>query len=318
LKLTGIKPHIKTTLGFAYQGDTRDLIKRMPDESVNLIMTSPPFALQRKKEYGNVSPDEYVDWFINSFYHDFHRVLKRNGSLVIDIGGSWVKGSPVKSLYNYNLLLEMCRERKIANKKHKFHLAQDFFWHNPSKLPSPAEWVTVRRIRVKDSVNTVWWLSKTETPNASNRNVLVPYSDSMKHLLKNGYTPRTRPSGHQISDNFNTEHGGAIPPNLLSIANTESNSYYLRRCKDENIKPHPARFPVGLPEFFIKFLTKPNELVFDPFAGSCVTGEAAQLHNRRWICFELSGEYLDGAKFRFEARRVTKKETDKYSQSLFK
>lgn len=284
------KPFFSTNLGAAYLGDSHELLKAIPDESINLIVTSPPFALQRKKEYGNVPPEEYVDWFL-SFADDFYRVLKEDGSFVIDIGGSWLKGKPLRSLYHYELLIKLCE---------KFFLAQEFFWFNPSKLPTPAEWVTVRRVRVKDAVNTVWWLSKSENPKADNRSVLRPYSESMLQLLKNGYNPKLRPSGHDISAKFRKDNKGAIPPNLLVHANTESNSYYLRRCREVGIKPHPARFPADLPKFFIKFLTKKNDLVLDPFAGSCVAGEVAEKLGRKWICFEIVKEYLVGAKFRFE------------------
>ena len=179
-------------------------------------------------------------------------------------------------------------------------LAQEFYWWNPSKLPTPAEWVNVRRIRVKDGVNTVWWLSKTPWPRATNRRVLQPYSDSMKTLLNNGYKAKLRPSGHDISRNFGVDNGASIPPNLIAIPNTESNSSYMRYCKERGIKVHPARFPAALPEYFIRMVTDPRELVFDPFAGSCVTGEVAERLGRRWICAELVEAYLEGAKGRFE------------------
>src|SRR5690606_28107862 len=119
--------------------------------SIDLIMTSPPFGLVKKKDYGNEDADEYIDWF-RKFADGFRRVLKPEGSLVIDIGGSWVQGQPTRSLYHFELLIMLVKE-------FGFHLAQEFYWWNPSKLPSPAEWVTIRRIRVKDAVNCIWWLS---------------------------------------------------------------------------------------------------------------------------------------------------------------
>jgi site-specific DNA-methyltransferase (cytosine-N4-specific) len=266
--------------------------EQMLDQSVDLIMTSPPFGLVRKKSYGNVDADKYVSWF-KPFGEQFKRILKPNGSLVIDIGGAWVVGQPTRSLYHYELLLMLCKELG-------FYLAQEFFWWNPAKLPTPAEWVTVRRIRVKDAINCIWWLSPTPWPKASNRRVLSPYSDSMKSLLKNGYKAKLRPSGHDISDKFSIDNGAAIPPNLLALPNTESNSYYQRYCKERGILPHPARFPSDLPEFFIRMLTDVADLVFDPFAGSCVTGEAAERLKRRWICCDCVEEYLQGALGRFE------------------
>lgn len=286
-------PYFTTPKGEAYLADCLEIMRQIPARSVHLVMTSPPFALKRKKEYGNVDHTEYVDWF-QPFAEEIHRILREDGSFVVDIGGTWNQGFPTRSLYHYELLLRLTKEL--------FFLAQEFYWYNPSKLPSPAEWVTVRRIRVKDAVNTVWWLSKTEHPKADNRQVLVPYSESMKQLLTNGYRAKRRPSGWDISENFSKNNNGAIPPNLLTIANTESNSKYLRLCRDAGIKPHPARFPAGLPEFFIKFLTDRGNTVLDPFAGSNVTGEVCERLGRRWIATDTVEDYLRGAQFRFPAQ----------------
>jgi DNA modification methylase len=280
-----------TTHGAAYLGDALTYLRQMQPESVDLIVTSPPFALKRQKEYGNVDAKDYVPWFME-FAVQFKRILKDTGSLVIDIGGTWIRGQPTRSLYHFELVIALCKTLG-------FHLAQEFYWYNPSKLPSPAEWVTVRRIRVKDAVDPVWWLSKTPDPKANNRRVLKPYSKSMKKLLKRGYKAKLRPSGHDISENFLKDNKGAIPPNLLRIANTDSNNRYLRQCREHGIKPHPARFPHDLPRFFIKFLTDPGDVVVDPFAGSNITGEVAEGLGRCWLAFELVEEYLEASKFRF-------------------
>ena len=284
----------KTRLGRIYHADSLEVMRRLDEDSVDLIMTSPPFALTRKKDYGNKQEDAYLEWF-SDFASHFHRILRDDGSLVIDLGGAWKPGIPVRSLYHFKLLIMLCED-------YGFHLAQEFYWWNPSKLPTPAEWVNVRRIRVKDGVNTVWWLSKTPWPRASNRRVLQPYSDSMKNLLNNGYRPKLRPSGHDISGNFAIDNGASIPPNLIAIPNTESNSSYMRYCKENGIKVHPARFPATLPEYFIRMTTDPHQIVLDPFAGSCVTGEVAERLGRQWMCVEIVDEYLRGAKGRFVAR----------------
>ncbi len=288
-----------TELGSMVLGDAIDFMAVEDKGSVDLIVTSPPFGLVRKKDYGNKAADEYVEWF-KPFGEEFKRILKKNGSLVIDIGGSWIPGQPTRSLYHFKLLIMLCEDLG-------FHLAQEFYWWNPSKLPTPAEWVNIRRVRVKDAVNCIWWLSPSPWPKAGNRRILQPYSASMRDLLKNGYRAKKRPSGHDISTKFNRDNGAAIPPNLLAIANTESNSYYLRYCKENNLKPHPARFPAEVPEFFIRMLTNESDVVLDPFAGSCVVGEVCERLNRQWTCVELLEEYLEGAKGRFmkgQAERV--------------
>jgi site-specific DNA-methyltransferase (cytosine-N4-specific) len=281
-----------TPLGEAYLGDSLALLPGIESSSVDLILTSPPFALKRKKEYGNEDEDKYVDWFM-SFSGELHRILKPTGSFVLDLGGAYKPGFPVRSIYMFELLVRLVKEAG-------FYLAQEFYHYNPARLPAPAEWVNVRRVRVKDSVNVVWWLSKSKNPKADNRKVLKPYSDSMKSLLKNGYTAKLRPSGHDISDKFNKDNGGAIPPNLLELANTESNSSYQKMCRIAGLRVHPARFPSGFAEFFIKFLTDENDLVFDLFAGSNTTGFIAELLGRRWLASELSQEYLEGSIFRFD------------------
>jgi site-specific DNA-methyltransferase (cytosine-N4-specific) len=122
----------------------------------------------------------------------------------------------------------------------------------------------------------------------------------MHELLKKGYKAKKRPSGHDISEKFSIDNGAAIPPNLIAIPNTESNSYYLRYCEEKGHKPHPARFPAELPEYFIRMLTDSGDLVIDPFAGSCVTGEVCERLNRRWICIELLEDYCEAALGRFK------------------
>jgi site-specific DNA-methyltransferase (cytosine-N4-specific) len=296
-----VKPIYETDNGRILHGDSLQLLRNeIKPGAVDLIVTSPPFGLVRKKDYGNADAHEYLEWF-RPFATAFHKALKPQGSLVIDIGGAWIPGQPTRSLYHYELLIMLCRE-------FGFHLAQEFFWWNPARLPTPAEWVTVRRIRVKDAINCIWWLSPTPWPKASNRRVLQPYSNSMKVLLEKGYKPMLRPSGHDISDCFGTNNGAAIPPNLISLAHTESNSAYIRYCRDNGITPHPARFPTEIPEFFIRMLTEVGDLVVDPFGGSCATGEAAERTKRQWVCCDLVEDYLKGALGRFQRGKL-----DKYS-----
>ena len=291
----------RTKDGCLYHGDSLTYLNdHVRPASVDLILTSPPFGLVRKKDYGNVDSHRYLDWF-RPFGGAFKRCLKPTGSLVIDIGGAWIPGQPTRSLYHFELVIMLCWE--IG-----FHLAQEFFWWNPSKLPSPAEWVTVRRIRVKDAINTVWWLSPTPWPKASNKRVLSPYSEAMQGLLKNGYRAKLRPSGHDISEKFSVDNGASIPPNLIAVPNTESNSYYLRYCNDQGLKPHPARFPAALPEFFVRMLTDRGDTIIDPFGGSCVTGEVCERLGRRWVCIELNEDYLRGAMGRFQRPTKPKQE----------
>jgi len=285
------KPYYSTDYGHAYLGNSSELLGSIPENICNLVVTSPPFALTRKKSYDNVSAEQYVEWFI-PFAREILRILKPDGSFVLHLGGSWVAGYPVKHLYQFKLLIALCE-------KLGYHLAQDIYWYNKAKLPTPAEWVTVRRVRLKDAVDSIWWLSKSENPKANNRKVLKEYSSSMRKLLKDGYNAGLRPSGHDISEKFAKDNIGAIRPNFLDYSNTRSQTQYLRLCRKFSITPHPARFPIELPLFFIKFLTDEEDLVLDPFAGSNVTGEAAEKLKRRWLSIEINEEYVKGSKLRF-------------------
>lgn len=310
-------PYFSSESGHAYLGDSLQLLPQIPDRSIDLICTSPPFALLRQKAYGNVHAREYVDWFMG-FAREFARILKPKGSLFIDIGGTWIKGVPVRSLYHYELVLRLCDSVEAGGGG--YYLAQELYWYNPAKLPTPAEWVTVRRERVKDAVNTVWWLSLDPHPKANNRGVLKPYSEAQIKLMEQGYKPKKRPSEHDISDKFAQDNNGAIPPNLIngqtsqgneigeavllpvnviSASNTSSNDQYLRLCRENGISPHPARFPKALPEFAIGLCTEEQDVVLDPFAGSNMTGYVAEMMGRKWIAIEQNEEYLKGATFRF-------------------
>ncbi|HTX77220.1 MAG TPA: site-specific DNA-methyltransferase [Terracidiphilus sp.] len=298
------RPYFTSPLGAAYCGDSLELLRALPPESVNLVVTSPPYALHFKKEYGNEHKDRYVDWFL-PFAKEILRVLPPDGSFVLNIGGSYNKGAPTRSIYHFKLMIALVEEVG-------FHLAQECFWHNPAKMPVPAEWVTVRRVRVRDSVEYVWWFSKTPHPKASNLNVLKEYSEDMIRLNRNGVRGTVRPSGHVIRDSFDKiSAGGSIPSNvteaefdvpesMLKMGNNAANDAYTKRCKEEGIKIHPARFPSLLPRFFVKLLTDPNDLVFDPFAGSLTTGAVCEDLDRRWIAGEAVEEYLEAGTFRFE------------------
>ncbi len=298
-------PHYVTDFGAAFKADSLEFMRSLPDDSVQLVLTSPPYALHFKKEYGNADQSEYVKWLL-PFAREIRRILAPDGSFVLNVGGAWTPGQPTRSIYTYKLLVELVETVG-------FHLAQEFFWYNPAKMPVPAEWVTVRRIRVKDSVEFVWWFSKSPHPKANNRNVLRPYSPDMIRLNARGIKKTKRPAGHVINEGFaNTEHGGSIPPNviddtaggiMLEFGNNAANDRYTLKCKESGIKIHPARFPAVLPEFFLKLLTNEDDIVLDPFAGSNTTGMVAETLGRRWMAVEMSAEYLNASRFRFEETR---------------
>jgi len=293
-----MKPLYRTKKGVLYFGDSRELFDangfKKLRKKVNLIFTSPPFPLNKKKSYGNLTGDNYVEW-LASFASIFKELLAPDGSLVIELGNAWEKGSPTMSLLPIESLIEL-------KKRGAYNLCQQFIWYNPSRLPSPIQWVNIERSRVKDSFTRLWWLSPSKTPKANNRNVLIEYSNSMKKLLNTQkYNYGLRPSEHIIGKNsFLNDNKGSIPSNVLIIPNTISNDPYLKYCKEKNIKYHPARMPSLLTEFFIKLLTDENDMVLDPFAGSNITGYVAEKLGRKWRSIERDEIFAESSRSRFE------------------
>lgn len=303
----------KTKLGTMYQGTIEhflDVRGAEYERQAKLVFFSPPFPLNRKKAYGNLMGDEYLDW-LQKLAPRLAGLLKPGGSLVMELGNAWLPGKPVMSLLPLKALMAVAEGADL-------NICQQFICHNPARLPSPAQWVTIERIRVKDSYTHVWWMSPDEKPDASNKRVLQEYSPAMKKLHERGsYNDGERPSEFVISPtSFLENHGGSIPPNaielaeeaeedvelrenFLKMANTASNDPYSRYCREYELKRHPARMPAALPKFFIKMLTTENDLVIDPFGGSNTTGAVAEELGRRWVAVEPSADYIEGSKGRF-------------------
>ncbi len=222
------------------------------------------------------------------------KMLTPDGSIVMEVGNAWEQGSPVMSTLPIRSLLRFQQDNDL-------YLCQEFVWQNPAKLPSPAQWVNVDRVRVKDSFTKIWWMSASPKPKADNRRVLQEYSKSMKDLLKTGkYNSGKRPSEHNIGEqSFLFDNGGAIPGSVLTFANTQANDDYQVYCRDHEIELHPARMPIELAGFFINFLTDPGDLVLDPFGGSNTTGAAAEKLDRFWLSIEAEEKYILGSIGRF-------------------
>lgn len=284
----------ETEMGEALWATCESAVSLIADGSIDLILTSPPYPLVTKKTYGNFQVAEHIDWLVECA-RAWRDKLADTGSLVLNMADVWTPGSPTMSLYQERLLVKLVDELG-------YHLAEKLFWENPAKMPVPAEWVTVRRIRLTPSVEQIWWLSRAEHPKANNRNVLRPYSESMRARIgAGGERGAKRPSGHQIAAGaFASDNGGSIAHNLLTLSNTASNDPYQKKCREAALPPHPARFPAGLPNFFIRLLTDPGDVVYDPFSGSGQTAAVAEVLGRHWITSERSLTYARGSALRFD------------------
>ncbi|MHB8719437.1 MAG: DNA-methyltransferase [Candidatus Dormibacteria bacterium] len=281
-------------------GETAAVLASKPLEQfkgqVQMVFTSPPFPLNRKKAYGNLSGDAYIEWLAD-FAPKLRDYLTPDGSIVLELGNSWEQGQPTMSTLGLRALLAFLAKADL-------HLCQQFVCHNPARLPSPVQWVNIDRSRVKDAFTHVWWMSPVTRPKADNRAVVTPYTDRMLKLLHRGeYNAGKRPSEHGIgSASFLKDNGGAIPPNVLTFSNTQSNDSYQRYCRAKGLKPHPARMQPGLAEFFVRLLTDQDDLVMDPFAGSNTTGAVAENLGRQWVGIEGNADYVEASRGRFPAR----------------
>lgn len=291
----------RTDLGVMFWGKIESLIsssrRKDYEGKVQLIFTSPPFPLNRKKRYGNKNGDEYRGW-LASLAPQLASLLTPTGSIVIEIGNAWEPGRAVMSTLAVRALLDFMDAADLK-------LCQQFVCHNPARLPTPAQWVNIERTRVKDSFTHVWWMSPTDEPKANNRKVLADYKPSMRELLRTGkYNAGKRPSGHKIGQkSFLTDNGGAIPSSVLEFSNTYSSDGYREFCKDAELPIHPARMAPGLADFFIRFLTDEGDLVLDPFGGSNITGAVAECLKRNWVAVEPDLDYIEGSQARFEVTR---------------
>jgi len=313
LRKSGADVAYSTKLGASIVGRSEAVLGNQSGQAlrgrIQLVFTSPPFPLNRKKKYGNLEGEKFRDW-LAGYATVLSNLLTPDGSIVIEMGNAWEPGIPVMSTLAMESLLAFKRAAGL-------HLCQEFVWFNPARLPTPAAWVTVKRLRVKDAFTRLWWLSKTPFPKADNRRVLQPYSGAMKSLLARGsYNAGLRPSEHRIGEkSFLKDHGGAIPSNVLDLGppplnnvlvegNTRSRSDYRTHCRESGIDPHPAVMPVSLARFFVSLCTTEGDVILDPFAGSNTTGVAAEQLRRQWISIEATDAYARSGVGHFRSLRV--------------
>lgn len=256
-----------------YLGDCEEILKELPDNSVDLIFTSPPYADQRKKTYGGIHPDDYVEWFLPKS-EQMLRVLKPTGTFVLNIKEKVVNGE--RSTYVIELILEM--------RKQGWLWTEEFIWHK--KNCYPGKWPN----RFRDAWERLLQFNKQKKFNMYQKEVMVPMGDWAKSRLKKlSETDKRRDEskvgsgfGKNISNWLNRKM--AYPTNVLHLATECSN------------KKHSAAFPEGLPEWFIKLFTKPGDTVLDPFMGSGTTNIVANRMGRNSIGIELVQEYYEMVK----------------------
>lgn len=262
--------------------------------SIQALISSPPFPLNTQKAYGGLRDTATWLRWMTELAEGWKDLLAPTGSLILQLGDAYYRGSPTLSPYIERLTLALIDDLG-------YHLAGRLYWENPNAC-APMEWVAVRRVRVRPSTTPVLWFSKNEHCKANNRNVLKPYAEStIKRTLGRPSAPTKRPSGYDMGHwSWARDNGGAIPGNLIRASNTSSNDRYRRLSRAHGLPLHPATMPGELANFLIRLTTDPGDIVMDPFFGSGTTGEQAEILGRRFIGIERSLAYLTGAAFRFD------------------
>jgi DNA modification methylase len=289
----------ETARGQAVWATAETAVGELKDESVNLVFTSPPYPLEgNKKQYGNLTGAYYTEWLLD-IASQWKRAITPDGSILLNLADVWNKGSPTRSLYIEKLLLGLCEDIGL-------HLADRCFWECPNRIPA-SYWVTHKRVRLNSSHEHLLWLSKSPFPKADNKNVLEPYKNlKAMQAMQNRVIGKAGPNGHLSSKNaFKTIHEGRIPHSVMEYANASStDGAFAKECRLRNLEIHPARMPLPLAKFWLKFLTDEEDHVHDSFIGSGVTALAAEQLNRIWSGCDRSLLYLNGAHARLDMNNI--------------
>jgi site-specific DNA-methyltransferase (cytosine-N4-specific) len=281
--------------------NAEDALALIERESVDLICTSPPYPLLAKPKPYQLREDRDARRWVEHMVHLFagwRSLLTPTGSIMLNLGTVWNPGEPSQSLYMERLLIEL--EDSLG-----IRLLQRLDWFSPTRMPAPLEWVGVRRLRVKSSIEPIFWLSPyATTAYGDNRHVLKPYSNSgLRSIAKPEDGKRKRPSGYSFGANSFTDQGGAIPSSLI-VATPSSNDAYHRAERARGRTAHPAAMPNSVAEFCVKLASDKGHLVYDPFGGKGTTVLAAERLGRRWLASERSLRYIESSRINFEANGV--------------
>lgn len=267
-------------------GKCEDVLKEFPENSIDLIVTSPPYSDQRfyGTDESRIHPDDYVEWFLTKAI-EFKRVLKETGSFILNINDKVVEGK--QHLYVFELVLKLVKE--IG-----FNFVRDYIWFNPSTPPNIFS--TGKYGRTKKSHEYCFWFSKGDTWTFNLSPIRKPYSKSMLKTFEEqkAFSDNRikKPSGHSFNIKRWRNKGGSDPGSVLTIPNTISNDKFNKMCRNRGIA-HPARFPEKLVEFFILAGSNENDIVLDPFCGSGTTAVSAHRHKRRWIGIDANKDYCE-------------------------
>ena len=261
-------------------GDARQVLKNYPDKSFNLIVTSPPYADARKSHYGSVRPDNYKDFFL-TFHEEFWRVLADDGSFVLNIKDKVVAGK--RHRYVWHTIEALSQQG--------WHCIDDYIWYKPNAMPG--YWPN----RLRDEWEYCFHLTKQKK--------FAMYQESIKKPIGCWAEKRLAKLTGKSAERHNSENNSGFGRDLRSWCDKDyvaPGNTVIVPLVGKNMG-HPAVFPVGLPEFFIKLFTTEGDFVLDPFAGSGSTGIAAEQLNRSVVLIDAKQEYVDLMKERLNKKQ---------------
>jgi site-specific DNA-methyltransferase (adenine-specific) len=274
----GLNPVRVLPLDTVICGDCEQVLRTFPDNCVDLIVTSPPYADQRKKTYGGISPDQYVDWFLPKS-REFLRILKPDGTFVLNIKERVVDGE--RHTFVLELILEL--------RKQGWFWTEEYIWNK--KNCYPGKWPN----RFRDSWERCLQFNKTKKFKMFQDAVMVPVGDWSKTRLKNlNQTDLTRDES-KTQSGFGKKISNWVGRDLVYPSNV------LNISTECGYKQHSAPFPVALPEWFIRLFTQNDDVVLDPFMGSGTTAVASRKNNRHFIGIDTQPDYCKLAKERVES-----------------
>ncbi|MEJ8837797.1 site-specific DNA-methyltransferase [Ramlibacter sp. AN1133] len=292
-----------TDLGIALWGRCQDVFQRI-DEPLHLVLTSPPYPLQRPRAYGNPPVQEYVDFICNAM-EPLVRHLVPGGSVCLNLGNDvFEPGTPARSLYSEMVVVAMHTRLGLA-------LMDRLVWQNFSKAPGPTMWASRTRQQLNVAWEPVFWF--TNDPKAcrsDNRRVLQPHTERHTKLMARGGERRNATFGdgaNRIREgSFGEMTPGRIPRNVIAVGHRCRSQDEMRAlARAEGLPVHSASMPLKLARFLVEFLSEPNDLVVDNFAGWFTTAAACEETGRRWIGSELMAEHARGGSLRSQFRQAS-------------
>lgn len=285
-------------LGVALWGSCQDVFGSLT-ENIAVCLTSPPYPLRKPRAYGNPAETEWVDWMCRALEPIVKRLLPGGSIALVLSNDLFEKGQPSRSLYRERFTIEMSRRFSMS-------LMDTVIWANNSKAPGPCQWASLQRMQLNTGYEPVLIFCNDPLKSfADNRRVLEPHTETHRRLIASGGEQRARVNSdgaYRVKVGaYGTPTAGRIPKNVLHMGHSCADQLRMRKlARSAGLPLHGATFPLALAMFLVRYLSRPGDLVVDPFGGTMTTAKACEMLGRLWLSCELMAEYVMAGRFRFE------------------